>query len=109
MPMFRYIISLLQLLNFLICYFCVVVRYPEHEEAVGCVARQLGFKHVSLSHQVMPMVRIVPRGFTACADAYLTPHIHKYVSGFARGFKENLAGVSVLFMQSDGGLTPMDT
>jgi len=57
----------------------------------------------------MPMVRIVPRGFTACADAYLTPHIHKYVSGFARGFKENLAGVNVLFMQSDGGLTRMDT
>jgi 5-oxoprolinase (ATP-hydrolysing) len=57
----------------------------------------------------MPMVRIVPRGFTACADAYLTPHIHKYVSGFAGGFKENLAGVKVLFMQSDGGLTRMDT
>jgi 5-oxoprolinase (ATP-hydrolysing) len=86
-----------------------VARYPEHEEAVGRVARRLGFKHVSLSHQVMPMVRIVPRGFTACADAYLTPHIHKYVSGFTGGFKENLAGVNVLFMQSDGGLTRMET
>lgn len=27
----------------------------------------------------MPMVKIVPRGYTACADAYLTPHIKKYV------------------------------
>lgn len=27
----------------------------------------------------MPMVKIVPRGYTACADAYLTPHIKKYI------------------------------
>ncbi len=30
---------------------------------------------VSLSSVVMPMVKMVPRGFTAAADAYLTPHI----------------------------------
>lgn len=30
---------------------------------------------VSLSSQVMQMVKMVPRGFTATADAYLTPHI----------------------------------
>lgn len=30
---------------------------------------------VSLSHAVMPMVKMVARGFTAAADAYLTPHI----------------------------------
>lgn len=28
-----------------------------------------------MSHAVMPMVKMVPRGFTAAADAYLTPHI----------------------------------
>ena len=39
----------------------------------------LGFQHVSLSSEVMPMIRVVPRGFTACADAYLTPLIKTYV------------------------------
>lgn len=63
---------------------------------------------MSLSHDVMPMVRIVPRGFTACADAYLTPHVKRYVEGFCKGFKNNLEGTRVLFMQSDGGLTPMN-
>uniref|UniRef100_A0A1B6LIT0 5-oxoprolinase n=3 Tax=Graphocephala atropunctata TaxID=36148 RepID=A0A1B6LIT0_9HEMI len=82
--------------------------YVEDELLVGKLAEQAGFDHVSLSHQVMPMVRIVARGFTACADAYLTPHIKKYIQGFASGFKDNLKGVNVLFMQSDGGLTPMD-
>ncbi|XP_042148040.1 5-oxoprolinase isoform X2 [Ixodes scapularis] len=81
--------------------------FQEHERLVGEVALELGFRHVSLSSQVMPMVRVVPRGFTACVDAYLTPCIKKYVEGFTRGFQENLKDVAVLFMQSDGGLTPM--
>ncbi len=34
---------------------------------------------VSLSSKIMPMVKMVPRGYTAAADAYLTPHIMKYV------------------------------
>lgn len=81
--------------------------FRDHEVQVGEIAKKLGFKHVSLSHDVTPMVRIVPRGFTACADAYLTPHVRKYLESFSRGFKDDLKGVNVLFMQSDGGLTPM--
>uniref|UniRef100_A0A8C2ZQ81 5-oxoprolinase, ATP-hydrolysing n=1 Tax=Cyclopterus lumpus TaxID=8103 RepID=A0A8C2ZQ81_CYCLU len=63
---------------------------------------------VSLSSEVMPMVRAVPRGYTVCADAYLTPKIHQYLKGFTSGFKGGLKDVDVLFMQSDGGLTPME-
>ena len=37
---------------------------------------------VSLSSVVMPMVKMVPRGFTAAADAYLTPHIMRWVGGW---------------------------
>lgn len=53
------------------------------------------------------MVRLVPRGFTCSADAYLTPHVKRYLEGFCSGFKNNLQDTRVLFMQSDGGLTPM--
>ncbi|XP_033333786.2 5-oxoprolinase [Megalopta genalis] len=83
--------------------------FAEHEVRVGELARDAGFSQVSLSHEVMPMTRIVPRGFTACADAYLTPHIKQYLEGFSCGFKDKLRGVNVLFMQSDGGLTPMNS
>ncbi|XP_041823579.1 5-oxoprolinase [Melanotaenia boesemani] len=79
-----------------------------HEEAVGSLACRLGFTQVSLSSEVMPMVRAVPRGYTVCADAYLTPKIHQYLKGFTSGFKGALKDVDVLFMQSDGGLTPME-
>uniref|UniRef100_A0A8C9AQS8 5-oxoprolinase, ATP-hydrolysing n=1 Tax=Prolemur simus TaxID=1328070 RepID=A0A8C9AQS8_PROSS len=83
--------------------------WTQHEQQVGALARELGFTHVSLSSEAMPMVRIVPRGHTACADAYLTPTIQRYVQGFRRGFQGQLKDVQVLFMRSDGGLVPMDT
>ncbi|KAL4842435.1 hypothetical protein H8958_009419 [Nasalis larvatus] len=82
--------------------------WAQHEQQVGALARELGFTHVSLSSEAMPMVRIVPRGHTACADAYLTPAIQRYVQGFRRGFQGQLKDVQVLFMRSDGGLAPMD-
>uniref|UniRef100_A0A452V620 5-oxoprolinase, ATP-hydrolysing n=1 Tax=Ursus maritimus TaxID=29073 RepID=A0A452V620_URSMA len=83
--------------------------WAQHEQQVGALAQELGFTHVSLSSEAMPMVRIVPRGHTACADAYLTPTIQRYVQGFRRGFQGQLKDVQVLFMRSDGGLAPMDS
>ncbi|XP_036377739.1 5-oxoprolinase [Megalops cyprinoides] len=82
--------------------------WSEHEQVVGSLARRLGFTQVSLSSEVMPMIRAVPRGYTVCADAYLTPKIRQYLRGFTSGFRGGLKDVNVLFMQSDGGLTPMD-
>ena len=54
------------------------------------------------------MVKAVPRGYTACSDAYLTPKIQEYLASFRSGFENHLEGVSVSFMQSDGGLTLME-
>lgn len=80
--------------------------YQEHEMYVEKLALSLGFKHVSLSSALTPMVRAVPRGLTASVDAYLTPVIKEYLSGFISKFDEGLGKVNVLFMQSDGGLAP---
>ncbi|CAH2097807.1 unnamed protein product [Euphydryas editha] len=82
--------------------------YREHELQIGRIAQELGFNQISLSHSVTSMVRVTSRGYTACADAYLTPHIREYVKGFAEGFTDGLKNSNVLFMQSDGGLTPMN-
>ncbi|KAK7750892.1 hypothetical protein SLS62_007155 [Diatrype stigma] len=93
--------------------------FPDHEALVGRVARDLGFRHVSLSHELMPMIKLVSRATSVCADAYLTPAIKKYISGFQKGFKGGLGTRSVLheegsrgarceFMQSDGGLVDVE-
>ena len=80
--------------------------YQEHEIKIGRLATKLGFENVSLSHQVMPMIRMVPRGLTTCVDAYLTPCIKHYIDNFISNFKSK--DVNVLFMQSDGGLTSIN-
>ncbi|PQM36174.1 5-oxoprolinase [Prunus yedoensis var. nudiflora] len=59
-----------------------------------------------LLQALTPMVRAVPRGLTASVDAYLTPVIKEYLSGFMSKFDEGVEKVNVLFMQSDGGLAP---
>jgi len=79
--------------------------YKEHECQVGEIARELGFNQISLSHEVMPMVKMVARGDTTTVDAYLTPHIRNYLESFRSGFSDKLEKTKLLFMQSDGGLT----
>ena len=37
-------------------------------------------------------------------DAYLTPHIRRYLDSFRGGFADGLKGTKLLFMQSHGGL-----
>ncbi|KAK7959963.1 uncharacterized protein PG986_004817 [Apiospora aurea] len=86
--------------------------YPRHEERVAELARaEFGFGHVSTSSSVgANMIKMISRGSSASADAYLTPEIARYASGFARGFQGgNLDGVSCEFMQSDGGLVSHKT
>ncbi|KAF9354038.1 hypothetical protein BGX26_008191 [Mortierella sp. AD094] len=90
---------------------CLLHSYTfvDHELAIGELAKEIGFTHISLSSSIMPMIKIVPRGTSATADAYLTPCIRTYVDGFISGFDENLVkNVSLQFMQSDGGLTPVN-
>lgn len=93
--------------------------FPDHEALVGEVAREIGFTHISLSHELMPMIKLVSRATSVCADAYLTPAIKKYISGFQKGFvgglgtkgvkqSEGAVGARCEFMQSDGGLVDVD-
>jgi len=62
----------------------------DHELKVEQLARDAGFEQVSVSCKVMPRVKLVKRGQTCCVDAYLNPHIFRYLSGFTQGFDEEL-------------------
>ncbi|WP_040697847.1 hydantoinase B/oxoprolinase family protein, partial [Nocardia vinacea] len=75
--------------------------YPEHEKAIGRVAREIGFPQISLSSEVSPLMKLVPRGDTTVVDAYLSPVLRRYVQQVA----DQLTGVRLMFMQSNGGLT----
>jgi 5-oxoprolinase (ATP-hydrolysing) len=75
-------------------------RYPAHERRIGEIATAVGFTQVSESHEVSPLMRLVSRGDTSVVDAYLSPVLRRYVDEVAA----ELAGVRLLFMQSNGGL-----
>ncbi|WP_217566284.1 hydantoinase B/oxoprolinase family protein [Streptomyces sp. GbtcB7] len=74
--------------------------HPAHEEAVGELAARTGFPQISLSSEVSPLMKLVPRGDTAVVDAYLSPVLRRYVQHVA----DELQGVRLMFMQSNGGL-----
>jgi 5-oxoprolinase (ATP-hydrolysing) len=53
--------------------------FDEHELKVASIAREVGFTQISVSSQIMKRVKLVKRGQTCCVDAYLNPHIHRYL------------------------------
>lgn len=79
--------------------------YPEHELQLAEIAREVGFTQVSVSHEVSPLSKIVPRGETSVVDAYLTPILRRYVDRVAGAFEDAPAPGQLQFMQSSGGLT----
>ncbi|AXG52733.1 hydantoinase/oxoprolinase [Streptomyces lincolnensis] len=74
--------------------------HPAHEQAIGALAARVGFPQISLSSEVSPLMKLVPRGDTAVVDAYLSPVLRRYVQHVA----DELEGVRLMFMQSNGGL-----
>ncbi|KAF3760134.1 hypothetical protein M406DRAFT_269205 [Cryphonectria parasitica EP155] len=102
--------------------------FPRHELQIRDLARQAGFEHISLSHEVSSRSKIVPRGNSAVVDGYLTPSIERYLRTFKAGFPSldgdrdrdrssvggggggagggGRGGARIEFMQSSGGLVP---
>jgi 5-oxoprolinase (ATP-hydrolysing) len=80
--------------------------YPEHEQRVGELVAEAGFKYISLSHEIVREIKAVGRGDTTVADAYLTPILRRYVGSLRSTLGDE---VSLRFMQSNGGLTDAET
>jgi 5-oxoprolinase (ATP-hydrolysing) len=80
-------------------------RYPAHEAALEGLAKAIGFTQISVSHRVAPLIKLIGRGDTTLADAYLSPVLRAYVDGLQSGIGD---AVSTLFMQSSGGLASAD-
>lgn len=81
----------------------------EHEARIGQIASAIGFKSISLSHSLLPAIKLVNRAHSTTADAYLTPITKDYIDGFLRGFKPGSEDhTRIEFMQSDGGLVSFD-
>ncbi|MFP6625031.1 MAG: hydantoinase/oxoprolinase family protein, partial [Myxococcota bacterium] len=75
--------------------------YPEMEEALVALAREVGIPDAIASHRVARELGLLARGETTAADAYLTPLLQRHVAALA----EALPRSRLRFMQSSGGLS----
>ncbi len=71
-----------------------------HEQRVEALLRDAGFVHVSVSSELAPFVKLLPRAQSAIANAYLTGP----VQSFLRGVATPLASSGIQVMTSAGGL-----
>ncbi len=75
-------------------------RHGAHEQLVGRVAREVGFREVSCSHEVAPLPKIVARAETTVVDAYLNPVLRDYMERL----RVSLSGSQIRLLTSAGGL-----
>lgn len=57
--------------------------HPAHEQRVATLLRQAGFEQVSVSAEVAPFAKILPRAQSAVANAYLTGPVQAFLAGVA--------------------------
>ncbi len=75
-------------------------RNPQHEIELKKRLLDLGFEHVSISSELAPRIKLLPRAHTAVVDAYLSPVIQEYLDRV----RTSLEGGRLLVMTSAGGL-----
>lgn len=75
-------------------------KFPSHEQRLAEIAKSVGFTQISVSHETSPLIKLIGRGDTCVADAALSPILRRYVDKV----EQELQGVRLLFMQSNGGL-----
>ncbi len=73
---------------------------PKHEEQLGAILREAGIERISLSSQLSPMIKLLPRSETAVVDAYLAPIMESYLDAVQAGLPSD----SLKIMTSAGGL-----
>ncbi|MEO0331328.1 MAG: hydantoinase/oxoprolinase family protein, partial [Bacteroidota bacterium] len=75
-------------------------RNPTHEQKLARTLPKENFPYVSVSSQLSPSQKIVPRASTALVNAYLAPIIHRYLERIGKHVPDG----SLKVMSSAGGL-----
>ena len=75
-------------------------QFPDHELLIEDIARDIGFISVAVSHKISPTIKIIGRGETTVANAYLSEKVNQYIEKISFSNKTN----TTLMMQSNGGL-----
>ncbi|MDF1862883.1 MAG: hydantoinase B/oxoprolinase family protein [Verrucomicrobiales bacterium] len=81
-------------------------RNPEHEQQLAHRLLDLGFEHVSVSSDLAPLIKLLPRAETAVANAYLHPVMQAFLDHIRDRVGEQ---GQLLTMTSAGGLESIES
>ncbi len=73
---------------------------PRHEQQIGEILQAAGQRHISLSTELAPEIKLLPRAQTTVVNAYLAPVIESYLAGV----QEHLGPGKLWVMSSAGGM-----
>ena len=76
-------------------------RNSTHEQQVARIARDVGFREISISSQTSPLIKLIPRSDTTVLDAYLNPILRSYVEDMLHSLHKDS---SIRMLTSAGGL-----
>ncbi len=76
-------------------------KFPKHEKIIHSIATEIGYKYISCSYNVCPMINYTSRGYTTTADNYLNPVIKKFTNKISKLFTSS----EINYMQSSGFLS----
>lgn len=83
-------------------------RNPIHEQKLGKALTRAGFDFISLSQELTPSIKMLPRAQTALSNAYLSPVIHRYLQQIRTKLPVLQNAANLLVMTSAGGLVSAD-
>ncbi len=81
------------------------------ERSVAALAREIGFRRVSASHEVAPLVELAGRGDVGIVNAYLSPILRRDVEQISEALGVSIGtpdGPALRFMMSSGGMSKPD-
>jgi 5-oxoprolinase (ATP-hydrolysing) len=81
-------------------------RNPEHELVIESIAREVGFREISRSSEVAPLIKLVSRAETTTLDAYLNPILSNYVRRVRQQFGGQTCDLQL--MTSGGNLVGLE-
>ena len=83
---------------------------PVHEKKMKELVEQMDGKgvYLSVSHEVMPVIREYSRSNTVIIDAFLGKTVHSYVHSLSEKLKKEGYKYPLLIMQSNGGIVNAD-
>ncbi len=91
---------------------CLLHSYanPAHEQMIGKALREaFPSTYVSLSHEILRQYREYERTSTTVVNSYIGPKVSRYLGKLQSDFKAKAFGGTLLVMQSNGGVTSIDS